>query len=568
ISAFCVGPIILGLFFVVNAPIPCFVFLWCRTFGLGIFFICVILKGARLIFLFRFSESRAAYRRRSRLGAFSLVASTVGAISGINAGDNRSGNPLSVSSGPSGSHVPGSNREELLAGGESPASVINLGSGRLHLPPRPASPAGGRNGNEQHEMLNLGPPSPPPAFDFDVDANAYRSWWFENKEKITDFKLALKILLPLAIALLAYCVALLFIPSVGVVDGIVYAPFGPNGAGGFGNLNGGLFDEKTATVMAIEVMFALVVCPIMIFLIRNLNDTYGIRGDLYLTMFASMPSIAVYFLLTLQKRQITAFNPYVLMNIAIFLSFITAIVRILPFPQQCDSLHGHIQIYPVHLSRKEERARRNMEMSLTMTTFLKILTDPALLLEFRNFCVRDFSVENVIFYEEVTNLHERAASSVDAAKLWRNAPDKHQDRLEERSTQAGGQSLASQDNGFVTAASSGDRGSQLNADGSRRSSSTTQNISASSGSSSSTRPLPPGLRDAYVGVYKLFIEAGRSPLEINVPGDMRNEVQRRIEVDDLTVDMFDRVLAYVVDNMFFNSFPKFRQHMIAKGMVF
>ncbi|KAJ3333688.1 hypothetical protein HDU76_005162 [Blyttiomyces sp. JEL0837] len=65
-------------------------------------------------------------------------------------------------------------------------------------------------------------------------------------------------------------------------------------------------------------------------------------------------------------------------------------------------------VIPLWQSYIEEKNRRTLGLSLNLSSFRRVLEDPKLLKEFKEFCIKDFTVENVLFYEEITELKKEA----------------------------------------------------------------------------------------------------------------------------------------------------------------
>ncbi|KAI8846703.1 hypothetical protein BC829DRAFT_262186 [Chytridium lagenaria] len=195
------GLLVFGWFFIFNVSIPCVLFVSARTMGLGLWFICIALKGARLLYLYRFSESKASWRR-SLVQSPSLINPSTSSLSHSETSDMQGKHPTSSFIG---STMPTDQRNNTYPPQTSPMITVDLASGRLHLPI-----------------------SPPPDDDT-FNTTPYSTWWFENRERVADERLA-RVLVVVGVVLFLYCFALLFVPQVGVVPRMVVAPFGPGGA--------------------------------------------------------------------------------------------------------------------------------------------------------------------------------------------------------------------------------------------------------------------------------------------------------------------------------------------------
>ncbi|KAI8815460.1 hypothetical protein BJ742DRAFT_17547 [Cladochytrium replicatum] len=57
------------------------------------------------------------------------------------------------------------------------------------------------------------------------------------------------------------------------------------------------------------VAYWLIFAPSMIYALRNMNDTYGIRLDLYITSFAAFPCFIAYFVISTFTWHFDGFGP-------------------------------------------------------------------------------------------------------------------------------------------------------------------------------------------------------------------------------------------------------------------
>ncbi|KAI8846702.1 RGS domain-containing protein [Chytridium lagenaria] len=232
------------------------------------------------------------------------------------------------------------------------------------------------------------------------------------------------------------------------------------------------------------------------------------------------------------------------MNLVIYVTFLTSI------------------IIPVIRSYGEEKARKkNLEMGLSLVSFKKVLADPAMVREFKRFCIGDFSVENIMFYEEVQHLKAKVLASPSSQFVTSTQP-MSEDPL--RSTHSTKQSFLHRK---LFSTPDEPRGSIETI---RSDPTTSMRTSVDSNdpkqpetqppSFETHRPVPASLKSSFFLVHRTFTSA-TSPLEINIPADVRHAVALAFETGQVTVDVFDRACEYVVDNMFYNSFAKFYAKM-------
>ncbi|KAJ3118852.1 hypothetical protein HDU96_007594 [Phlyctochytrium bullatum] len=573
-------------------------FVTIRTLGLGLWFLCIFLKGLRLLFLFRFSESKAAWRRSLSNGTLGLLPSTASSSS-LRAGlsslpdpaDDPSAIPLSVVEskarrGPRAyppstiaSHLGAAPPPRMSTSKDAPADMvaIDLASGRLHLP------AGALR-------TDTDPTDPV--------APSYSSWWFENRETVADARLSRLVLL-VAAMLMAYCVALAFVPGVGLFPQVAYAPFGPGGenfnevSNGVGGVRGGLVGEGNCgqfswpfyPLLGIEAGFGFVGFPALLWLLRRVEDNHGIRIDILIAVLFSIVALLAHLALTLSRSFSLLVNNYFIVNLVIYITFLTSL------------------IIPVYRSFAEQRARdRSLAMGLSLAAFRKVLDDPALVKDFKHFCVKDFSVENIMFYEEVRHLKQKlvahlanpdlgvasttgnpgflvsssastTTSSSDPAKPTDGASVSSSKKLWKRKPRP---------EAVAAAAATDDPRPSVDtfaasdvtplADGFPRPSLSLSETSTLPRTAAqppvppppptTTAPapgpdlVPPALRQSYRLVYLAFIQPARAPLEVNLPADVRDEVTRAFETETVAGDVFDRAVGFVEETMFWNSFGK------------
>jgi hypothetical protein len=232
--------------------------------------------------------------------------------------------------------------------------AVNMGTGRLHLPAKGSA----------------------------------SSWWFENKESITDHRLVRWVYYVFG-ALLVYSIGMMFVPTVGVYPQVVFGSYSTCNSTGWPFMLGMIFIGS----------YVAVIGPITLYLTRNARDEYGIRTDVYVTMMVGFFSFVAFFITTFWD----AYQAY--WHILGPVGFTNLVF-----------LSGHITsvLIPLRQSFREERQRKRQakNLKLNMQGLKKVLEDDALRAELKAFCVRDFTVENVMFYEEIMELERMAVELV------------------------------------------------------------------------------------------------------------------------------------------------------------
>ncbi|KAI8839568.1 hypothetical protein BC829DRAFT_403761 [Chytridium lagenaria] len=508
--------------------------------GLGLWFFCVALKGLRLLYLFRFSESKAAWRRSIVNGTHSGVLPS--SASGLSGGSN----PIRTSLAPSlAAPVLRENHENTTYPPKAADTVaVELASGRLHLPLN----------NDSSQSRD------PYSFDTNESSPCFCSRSRVGSERC-------------------------------------FRAFGPNGSF-FGNVSNigevnvvrsGTFSQETCSqfswpffpLLGIEIIFTAIVFPVILYLLRNVRDNHGIRKDILIAIIFSFVAVTAHFTLSLtQKFSLLVTNYFII---------------------------------PVWKSFQEEKSRmKNLEMGLSLASFNKILDDPAMIREFKRFCIRvqtnsfflfiRLLCENIMFYEEVRHLkakvHSSTASFATTTQMFAEGQDTQlrsnasfkQSYLQRKlfggvlnSSQTQSQrSIQYEMRGSLETVWADPMRSSVDIDPVPSPITTTPSLTsilaplnvtidgddsseARTASMEDKRPVPDNMKASYFLVHKTFTAASTAPLEINIPADVRNAIALAFETGQVTVDVFDGAVEYVVDNMFYNSFSKFYSSISANG---
>ncbi|KAJ3132221.1 hypothetical protein HK101_004620 [Irineochytrium annulatum] len=443
------------------------------------------------------------------------------------------------------------------------------------------------------------------------------TWWYENRERVADRTLT-RILGVAALVWGLYCAALLFVPGVGVVGGVATMKdlFGVIDNNGTDHRSPAFLRQCQGwpfyPIMFFEAVFALVISPAIIYALYRTRDSHGIRAEILLNLVFMVPAIIIYIFMTLRNKKIQFMDPVLLMNVSMLLSVIPSL------------------LIPIVSSYREERRRKGVRLALNMSSFRSILDDPMMLAEFRAFCVRELTVENAIFWQECVTL-KRFASQPAPHLWSSSAPDgdssnapqhipttpststpKHflQRLLLRRDLDAPAPSppiaeraatptsprastdtfcqddpSTPQDSNLPHHASlPRDRPSDISdapttvTSPNRRSSADPDATLARATTSArvqrgaESRPVPPGLAPLYRSLYECFVDERSAPMEVNLPSRVRMELAKRFAAagpqgEGLTVDVFDEAVGCVEENMFFESYPKFRAAMVEAGRI-
>ncbi|ORX97777.1 hypothetical protein K493DRAFT_368907 [Basidiobolus meristosporus CBS 931.73] len=150
------------------------------------------------------------------------------------------------------------------------------------------------------------------------------------------------------------------------------------------------------------VVYAVAVSPFILLKLRGIHDAYGIREELIaLTITNSVFDLV--FLILFALNAFGGLNPdfYGLLLVIVPISLIHCFLIIRPL---CES-YG---IYFTRLAVKRNRLHKNLQF--TPECFERILQDPVLMEQFKSFAAKDFTVENVLFFERCQAISRRRES--------------------------------------------------------------------------------------------------------------------------------------------------------------
>ncbi|KAK9761555.1 hypothetical protein K7432_013465 [Basidiobolus ranarum] len=152
------------------------------------------------------------------------------------------------------------------------------------------------------------------------------------------------------------------------------------------------------------VVYAVAVSPFILFKLRGIHDAYGIREELIaLTIINSVFDLVFLILFTLNAFGDIDPDFYGLLFIIVPISLIHCFLIIRPL---CES-------YGFFFSRfRIKRNSLHKSLQFTPECFEKILRDSLLLEQFKSFAAKDFTVENVLFYERCQAISRHETDSV------------------------------------------------------------------------------------------------------------------------------------------------------------
>ncbi|KAI8815459.1 hypothetical protein BJ742DRAFT_17585 [Cladochytrium replicatum] len=260
-----------------------------------------------------------------------------------------------------------------------------------------------------------------------------------------------------------------------------------------------------ALIAAYNVIFT----PGALFALRHMNDTYGIRQDLYFTSVFCIPAFIMYFVIATFIWHYKDFGPndviYFIFGVSHFMSVVVPLCRMW----------------------MEDRSRRNIRMNYQ--SFERVVKDPALFKELQDFAIRDFCSEQTIFMEEVMKIRSAAKTALTGRNSVPIEPPSIADPILRKSASKSGISS----NGFEMFPTP----------------------TRSQTDSFEVRTLPPHIIWQCAAVLDVFIRPG-SQMELNLSASIRKACIAAVESGNVTINVFDAAYVEVANSLFLNTYPK------------
>ncbi|KAK9762025.1 hypothetical protein K7432_012625 [Basidiobolus ranarum] len=154
-----------------------------------------------------------------------------------------------------------------------------------------------------------------------------------------------------------------------------------------------------------HAFYVFIMLPGLAFLVWGIEDSYWIKRELTVVMFIEAIAFIV--------RTLALFTPN-LQNIQLF------------FPETIWTLGALVLVHfnTVVIPIVNSYLNAGHTLGLNKSSFLQVLENPEMFEKFKNFAVKDFSVENILFYEHYQKLSEIAYSHEDMGAVQENGePD-------------------------------------------------------------------------------------------------------------------------------------------------
>ncbi|KAJ3129149.1 Golgi transport complex subunit 3 [Nowakowskiella sp. JEL0407] len=206
----------------------------------------------------------------------------------------------------------------------------------------------------------------------DASVQVELNWFYRNRHQITDARLS-ALVASLTFVMLIFMVIVMFSSkSYGVYPVIAYSPCDPS-----------LSIEWYPIYIFVGVI-VFIVYPWVLWKLRVINDTLGLKQELFITLLASFPMFILFFI-----NDNIGFSTYFRKSNVINLMGLL--------------FHTFAVIIPI-IRSYDKRKFVVENLTYNMKSFETVLNDPVLLEEFKQYCVRDFSIENALFLEAVNHL--------------------------------------------------------------------------------------------------------------------------------------------------------------------
>ncbi|GAN08808.1 hypothetical protein MAM1_0224d08324 [Mucor ambiguus] len=190
-------------------------------------------------------------------------------------------------------------------------------------------------------------------------------------------------------------------------------------------------------LVSLYAFFICILVPFMLWYLRNYSDSHGIRTEVWVDAIVGIPFFILYFVwFILNTYDYEALSIYVsktfgpgnwviLFTItAHFCSVVFPIIAYIPieskfwlqFQCKCRKAVCRLQRFLHYGSARKQRdaegamAAMSIIPELSMESLERTLADPEMMRQLQDLAIRDFSSENVIFYEKYLRLEEKFKS--------------------------------------------------------------------------------------------------------------------------------------------------------------
>ncbi|KAI8918506.1 hypothetical protein DFJ77DRAFT_438829 [Powellomyces hirtus] len=295
------------------------------------------------------------------------------------------------------------------------------------------------------------------------------------------------------------------------------------------DVNGCKSEMEFIPLMVLSVAFFHFALPFLILRLRSIRDARGIRTDLNITIAMAILCLPIFLawpkiFTPVEQRKYPRW--FLLLTFSVVTHFTSVVL-------------------PTVEAWRQQRKRDSVKpLTNTLSALNEVLGDRTSFEAFKAFTALDLCVENTLFYEAYEELQVSALNSCVRSKLvpkttvFTDAP------------------LAVTQPHYLTPRSKSTHQSAKPADPSTQ---TTDAGPSSISLADLNIDIPDDVRPKFIAFYATYIAEG-SPLEVNIPAHVREEVTNCIETSQLKWGMFEKAKSEVVKNMYYNSYPRFVKH--------
>ncbi|KAI8981546.1 hypothetical protein BDB01DRAFT_794559 [Pilobolus umbonatus] len=172
----------------------------------------------------------------------------------------------------------------------------------------------------------------------------------------------------------------------------------------------------SGVLVALYVIFLGGLAPAIFWYLRNVSDAHGIRKELWTDIILSTPFFILYIIETLRLKtneslnnlyERTSFTPGIYIVVFLFICNTLSIVG--PIVEYATS--GNCSISKLmdrinHSIKKRKSVLRNNQLEYSVPCLEKVLHDPHGINELQELAIKDFSSENILFYQTYLELEE------------------------------------------------------------------------------------------------------------------------------------------------------------------
>ncbi|KAI9486197.1 MAG: hypothetical protein EXX96DRAFT_454096, partial [Benjaminiella poitrasii] len=185
------------------------------------------------------------------------------------------------------------------------------------------------------------------------------------------------------------------------------------------------FSFGNYAILCSDLVFFVSVIPFVFWCLRHESDAHGIRQEIWVTMIFGIPCFVIFLVWqllfdspTMSKPATTRgiFGPSNWIIIVTTANHIMSIVvpvfkKLNVSDTQNQQQHDEEQQEQQEQQEQSSQQQRRMRLGLTTESLEGALRDPAMLKVLQTWAIKDFSVENVLFFDRYLQLEQQVEQS-------------------------------------------------------------------------------------------------------------------------------------------------------------